>query len=174
MLQRLVLDTNVWLDWLLFDDPGVAPVKAAVAEGRAEIVIDEAVEAELARVLAYPFGNKSLDGDAQAALLAQFRIIARRIEGKREKAKEAGPGSPNHDSRFTNHAVPAEGGPLPVCSDPDDQKFLELALACGATFLVTRDDALLELTQHKTRPLPYRIVTPGELIAELESAGLKP
>jgi len=178
MLQRLVLDTNVWLDWLLFDDPGVAPVKAAVAEGRAEIVIDEAVEAELARVLAYPFGNKSLDGDAQAALLAQFRIIARRIEGKREKAKEAGPGSPNHDSRFilfntplrgTNHAVPAEGGPLPVCSDPDDQKFLEPALACGAAFLVTRDGALLELARHKARPLPYRIVTPGQLVAALNT-----
>ena len=30
--MRLVLDTNVWLDWLVFDDPALAPLKDAVAE----------------------------------------------------------------------------------------------------------------------------------------------
>ena len=43
-----VLDTNVWLDWLVFDDPAVAPLKSAVAGGRAEIRIDPACEAALA------------------------------------------------------------------------------------------------------------------------------
>ena len=86
-MLRLVLDTNIWLDWLMFDDPAVAPVKAAVAAGRAEIVMD--------------------------------------------------------------------------------QKFLELALACCAAFLVTRDGALLELARHKARPLPFRIVTPQQLAAVL-------
>ncbi len=52
---------------------------------------------------------------------------------------------------------------LPVCSDPDDQKFLELALACGAAYLVTKDRALLELARRSDRALPFRIVTPGEL-----------
>ena len=28
MGRRLILDTNVWLDWLLFDDPSVAALKA--------------------------------------------------------------------------------------------------------------------------------------------------
>jgi len=36
---RLVLDTNVWLDWLVFDDPSIATVKAAVATKRAEVFI---------------------------------------------------------------------------------------------------------------------------------------
>ena len=57
---------------------------------------------------------------------------------------------------------------LPKCGDPDDQKFLELALACGAAFLVTRDAALLELDRHKARPLPYRIVTPAQLAVALK------
>ena len=67
----LVLDTNVWLDWLLFDDPSVAALKAAVKEGRAEVFIDPAGEAELERVLAYDLGKHSLDAERQAACLAE-------------------------------------------------------------------------------------------------------
>lgn len=145
-MLRLVLDTNIWLDWLMFDDPAVAPLKTAVAAGRAEIVMDEAVEAELVRVLAYPFGTRTLDEGAQAGLISQCRRIARRDEGGMMRD---------------------EGSVLPACSDPDDQKFLELALACGAAFLVTRDGALLELARHKARPLPFRIVTPQQLAAVL-------
>ena len=142
MPLRLVLDTNIWLDWLVFDDPAVAPVKAAVAAGRAVLVMDEAGEAELARVLAYLFGRKTLAPEAQAVCLAECRRTSLRDEGD-GKGKE---------NRL-----------LPACSDPDDQKFLELALACGAAFLVTRDRDLLELARHRDRPLPYRIVTPQQL-----------
>jgi uncharacterized protein len=149
---RLVLDTNIWLDWLLFDDPQVAPIKAAVADGRAEVVIDESVEAELIRVLTYPFGAKTLPAEAQAANLARCRSIATRATSGTNNVEDG--------SR-------REEGLLPKCSDPDDQKFLELALACGAAFLVTRDGALLELARHKVRPLPYRIVSPRELAREL-------
>ena len=154
-MLRLVFDTNVWLDWLVFDDPAVAPVKAAVAEGRAAVFIDNAVEAELVRVLGYPFGARSLDAQAQATAIAQCLRVARRDEGP-----STGSGQARDEVRL-----------LPKCSDPDDQKFLELALACGAGFLLTRDEALLELARRKSRPLPYRIVTPGELVAEIEGGG---
>lgn len=30
-ILRLVLDTNIWLDWLVFGDPSVAPLKSALA-----------------------------------------------------------------------------------------------------------------------------------------------
>ena len=56
-MTRVVLDTNAWLDWLVFDDPGVAALRAAVEAGRAEAWIDAACEAELERVLAYPLGR---------------------------------------------------------------------------------------------------------------------
>ena len=134
MSVRLVLDTNVWLDWLVFGDPSIAPVKAAVAAKRAEVFIDAACEAELERALGYDLGKRTVD---IAACLAECRRVARRIDS----------------------AVPeAERAKLPACRDPDDQKFLEAALAARAEFLLTKDRALLDLAQ---RPLPFRILTPG-------------
>ncbi len=145
MTARLVLDTHIWLDWLVFDDPGIAPLRAAVESGAADVFIDSPCEQELARVLAYPIGKKALDGAAQAACLERCARIARKPEGD---ARGAQP-------------------PLPACRDPDDQKFLELARACAADFLVTKDRALLELAGRKRRPVAFRIVTPGALAREL-------
>jgi len=70
MPLRLVLDTNIWLDWLVFDDAGIAPLKAAAAAARAEIFIDDACAAELAAVLGYPLRKEILDAAAQAACMA--------------------------------------------------------------------------------------------------------
>jgi putative PIN family toxin of toxin-antitoxin system len=138
---RLVLDTNVWLDWLVFGDPAAAPIRAAVAAGRAAIFIDEACAAELARVLAYPLGRRALDAAAQAAALAECRRFALPIErqGLNDEAMS----------------------PLPRCRDPDDQKFLEAAAAARADMLITKDEALLELARRRAKP-PFRIVTPQE------------
>lgn len=142
-MLRAVLDTNVWLDWLAFDDAGVAPLRAAHAAGRLEIVIDAACEAELERVLAYDFGKRRLENTAQAAALDACRRVAVRVAPVPE-----GAGPPSF--------------PLPRCGDPDDQKFLELASVARADLLVTRDRALLDLAR---RRLPFRIVTPGEVSA---------
>ena len=140
--MRLVLDTNVWLDWLAFGDPSVAAIKAAVASGRAEVLIDAACEAELERALGYDLGRKfSLDAGAQAACLAECRRVARRIDSV---------------------APEAERAQLPACRDRDDQKFMEAALAADAHFLVTKDRALLELARRTTR---FRIVPPEGLEA---------
>ena len=147
-MQRLVLDTNVWLDWLVFGDPSAAPIQAAVESGRAMIHIDAACEAEFVRVLAYERGRRTLAPAAQAACHAQMCTIV--------------------------HIWDAAGGHplmrLPDCRDPDDQKFLELARACGADFLVSRDRALLEIGRRKGRPLPFAIVTPAALAHRLEAA----
>ncbi|MGH8742291.1 MAG: PIN domain-containing protein, partial [Burkholderiales bacterium] len=78
---RLVLDTQVWLDWLVFDDPSTLPVRNLLAADRAEVFIDAACEAELERVLGYRLGKRSLDAAARAACLAQCRAIAKRVQG---------------------------------------------------------------------------------------------
>jgi predicted nucleic acid-binding protein len=133
---RLVLDTHVWLDWLAFDDPSVAPLKAAVAADRAEIYLDAPCEAELERVLGYPIARRVAARELQVTRLAEARRMARRPERELEEGERAS---------------------LPRCSDPDDQKFLELALAARAGVLLTRDRALLQLA----RRVPFAIIPPA-------------
>ena len=142
--RRIVLDTNIWLDWLVFRDASVLFLRDALAGGRVEIVIDAACEAELERVLAYDLAKHSLDAGAQAAALAECRRIARRIDAA---------------------APEAARGNLPRCVDPDDQKFLELALAARADCLVTKDHKLLELARR--RP-PFAILKPGALLGRMQ------
>ena len=134
--RRVVLDTNIWLDWLVFHDPGMSFLKREVEEKRIEIFIDAACEAELERVLAYDLARHTLDAAAQAECLAECRRIARRIDAA----------APDAGRRL-----------LPRCADPDDQKFLELALAARADVLVTKDHKLLELAR---RTKPFRILNP--------------
>jgi putative PIN family toxin of toxin-antitoxin system len=141
--MKVVLDTNVWLDWLLFDDPGVAALRAAVDAGTAEVLIDAPCEAELERVLGYRFYGETLPPEKQAACLAECRRIARRVEADMSAAGR-------------------NAGRLPACRDPDDQKFLELAAAARADALVTKDDALLALAD---RGLPFLIAKPAMLRA---------
>jgi putative PIN family toxin of toxin-antitoxin system len=136
---KAVLDTNIWLDWLVFRDPGLAPLRAAFEAGRLEIFIDEACEAELARVLGYSLQKKILAAGEQSACVAECRRIARRIApAAAQRARTA-------------LAV------LPKCRDADDQKFLEAAAAAGADLLVTKDAALLELAR---RDVKFRIIKP--------------
>ena len=135
--MRIVLDTHIWLDWLVFFDPCVEPIREAHAAGGVEIVIDAACDAELVRALGYDLGKHSLDVQAQADRIARCRSLAKRVE----------PGT-------------AHG--LPKCRDPDDQKFLDAALAAQAGWLITKDRALLELARRRTRPVPFRIATPDE------------
>jgi putative PIN family toxin of toxin-antitoxin system len=140
--MRLVLDSNVWLDWLVFDDPAIAPIRAAVAAGYAQVFIDDACEAELRRVLSYKFNRKILEEAQQQACIARCLAVARRIDCAASELQKKN---------------------LPRCSDADDQKFLEAATAAHADYLVTKDAALLALSR---RGLPFRIVKPGGVVLE--------
>ncbi len=134
-MRRLVLDTNVWLDWLVFNDAALAPLKAQVGCGAAEIVMDAACDMELVRVLGYPLQKWTLDEATRSACIAHFRSIVRSVD------------------------TPA-AQKLPACRDPDDQKFLILAAGTGAHCLVTKDRDLLKLAKRR-HALPFHIVTPA-------------
>jgi len=137
--MRLVIDTQVWLDWLVFDDPSVAALRRTIAMQNVEVLIDDACLAELERVLSYPL-NRNVD---VAACLAVCRQTARRV--KIDKTQK-----------------------LPVCRDPDDQKFLELAAAAKADCLVTRDRDLLGLTR---RCAPWFRIVPPEAFGQSMAGG---
>lgn len=140
---RLVLDTNVWLDWLVFNDDGIAAISNAVEAEGAEIFVTTDCERELARVLTYPMRKTPLDAGTQAEYLARFHRLA----------------------CLRDHAPNGDAVALPCCADVDDQKFLELARDCRADFLITRDRDLLVFARRKYQPLPFRIVTPLQFAA---------
>jgi uncharacterized protein len=136
---RLALDTNIWLDWLVFEDLSVIPIKDMVKVGGAEIFISTSCEQELQRALAYSFGPKTIDIARQAVCLAQCRQVAQMLNGETSS-----------DGISRRH--------LPLCRDPDDQKFLELAYDSRADYLITKDLALLALDLHHAPRVPFRII----------------
>jgi putative PIN family toxin of toxin-antitoxin system len=143
--RRLVLDTNIWLDWLVFEDTGIARIRQLQEAGHVEILIDAPCEAEFAEVITRKFAKKSLDAQAQAAALAHCRRLTTRIEAQLSTPERAR---------------------LPRCKDPDDQKFLELAFAGEADILITKDRALLDIFRRKKkqvgRTVSFKILTPEE------------
>jgi len=55
--------------------------------------------------------------------------------------------------------VGQDAAELPRCKDSDDQKFLELAARAGAQYLISKDQALLELAP---RVAQFRILAPRD------------
>jgi putative PIN family toxin of toxin-antitoxin system len=132
----LVIDTNVVLDLLHFDDAVARPLRLALEAGRVRCVASAPTLDELQRVLAYP--EFDLDAVRQAVLFARYRALseaAQTVEGC------AG---------------------LPRCSDPDDQKFIELAAAVGAQGLVSKDRAVLKLRRRCAAQ--FLIMRPDEAV----------
>lgn len=140
--RTLVLDTNVVLDLIVFRNPAVQPLGRALDDGEAIAVTNHACLDELGRVLAYP--QLKLDGQAQSYALEDFR--------RRSTILDLPP-----------HGAAAE---LPICTDPDDQKFLELAWHGEAGFLVTRDKALLRLARAVARLGRFAVIMPGAFGAQ--------
>lgn len=132
-----VLDTNVWLDWLLFNDPGAVRLRQAHAAGMLALVASADTRAELAIVLA-----RSAFG------LSPAEVADRLAE---------------HDRVTTVREPPAPSVCSLRCKDPDDQKFLDLAVTCNATLLVTKDRALLRLAARMQRTYRVRIARPQDL-----------
>lgn len=122
-MRRVVLDTNVILDCWVFDDPGARSLKAALAAKQAVAVRSAETDAELDDVLARSrFGLAAAE---RRALLDQWQAQA-------------------------THVEVASAAPI-RCTDPHDQKFLDLALASGAHALFTKDKALLATAGHARR-----------------------
>jgi putative PIN family toxin of toxin-antitoxin system len=135
---RVVLDSNVWIDILVFDDPHTQPIRAALERGALEALIDARCLAELTYVLDYPqFAKREIDKAATLATLTRLTTFV-----------ELAPAPDGHAQ------------PLPKCKDRDDQKFLELAHAAGADWLVSKDRAVLKLARRIARDFAFQIAQP--------------
>jgi len=146
---RVVLDSNVWIDILVFDDPHTRPIRAALESGALAALIDDRCLAELTYVLDYPqFAQRAVD---KAAALATLGSLSQRVA----------PPAPAGDAR-----------PLPKCKDRDDQKFLELAHAAQADWLVSKDKAVLKMARRIARDFGFRIAQPAPFVAACLPAGV--
>lgn len=130
-----MLDTNVWLDLLVFDDPRATALRVALESGSVVAVADAPCRDEWQRVLGYPLLR--LEHARREALVEAFDALA-----------------------LPPPAMHAAGAALPRCRDPDDQKFLQLAQACGARWLLSRDRHLLSLAPRCRREGRFEITTP--------------
>ncbi len=113
-----VLDTNIVLDVFLFADPAAQPLREALIQARIRWISTAPMREELARVLGYPHIAKRMDFYQRSAddLLRDFDANSQTVEV-------------------------ATRAPL-RCKDPDDQCFIDLALANQAG-LLSKDHAVL-------------------------------
>lgn len=143
-LPRLVLDTNVCLDLFVFADASCAALREALQAGAIEALTDTACRDGWLAVLEYP--QLALEASRRAAAAAAFDAHLRLLP---------------QAQRLPTSALPK----LPRCADPDDQKFLELAQAGGARWLLSRDKELLKLTRRTQREHGFDVLTPQAWIA---------
>lgn len=122
----VVLDTNIVLDLLVFHDPRSAELRAAIEGGRLRWLATAPMRDELQRVLDYP--------QIQARLafhgLSPDQVMA----------------------AFDAHTTPCPAPPKApcTCKDPDDQKFIDLAVTHQAA-LLSKDKAVLAMRKRLER-----------------------
>ena len=122
---RVVLDTNVVLDWLLFRDAACTELAGRVQSRQLVWLATAPMRAELQGVLSLP--RLAAWGPDAEHILRVFDELAS-IRG----------------------AAPA-CGPALICRDPSDQKFIDLAVAAHAGWLFSKDRALLSLARRARR-----------------------
>jgi len=143
-LPRIVLDTNVVLDWLYFRDPRCTGLADAVAARRVDWIADVTMRDEIEHVLdrgnlgtRWPDGRRSVrDGWQRWATMVEPTTTM---------------------------------APLSMrCTDADDQKFIDLALDARAVALLSADRAVLRLARRAsawglaiTTVSAWRLALPG-------------
>lgn len=131
----VVIDTNVLLDWLVFEDPSASPVAAVLRAGEMRWIATQPMLDELADVLQ----RAGFERWQMRAATAMSRALQ---ECERVAHPPVPPAIQLH------------------CTDPDDQKFIDLALTHPARWLLSRDKALLRLAR-KARLRGVEILTPA-------------
>ena len=118
----LILDTNIILDLFVFNDPDLAALKPALLAGlenkQLNWIATQDMRIELERVLTYP---------KITPRMAFYQVTAAEVLDK-----------------FDQLATLVEPAPKAqwACKDPDDQRFIDLAVQNKAT-LLSKDQAVL-------------------------------
>jgi len=134
--QLIVIDSQSLFDWMVFCNPVCSGWNAALAGENWEWIFTSEMRSEFDFVAAKGFGARwPVDPVALAATWAR------------------------HGRAVDTPAPPGAAEQL-HCTDPDDQKFIDLAIAARARTLVTRDKALLKLARKALARHGLRICRP--------------
>jgi putative PIN family toxin of toxin-antitoxin system len=117
-VAQIILDTNIVLDLLVFDDTATAPLRDALQAGTLQWVATAPMRDELERVLEYPQIVKRL----QFYSLTAAQVLQAR------------------DAQVRTVKVPPKASV--TCKDPDDQKFIDLAVS-QQCLVLSKDHAVL-------------------------------
>ena len=126
-MQPLVLDTNVVLDAFVFGDASARPLREALLGPQWHWIATAAMREELRRVLAY---------EQLAPRLAFHHLTAEGVLAEFDRLARLVPAAPK---------APC------TCKDPDDQKFVDLAVAHQGSWLLSKDRAVLALRKRLAR-----------------------
>lgn len=138
----VVLDTNVILDWLVFRNPVRVELSRQIESGEVRWLVSTDTRNELAHVLRRGIGAGFFP-DVESIWSTWDRLAV------------------------TVEAAPLFGSASRMrCTDPDDQKFIDLALTHGARWLLSRDRAVLKLAK-RCVPLGLHVLTPERWIASI-------
>jgi uncharacterized protein len=124
MAQTLILDTNIWLDWLVFDDTSLSGIKEAQKNGAVQLVGSQRMRDELVDVLHRDF----------------LGVVYTRKQLAADVLLQA------YDTLVTTLPVPPNCPQL-RCRDIDDQMFLDLAAHQRVHALLTKDKQVLKLAK---------------------------
>ena len=117
---RAVLDTNIFVSSIFWEKGNPHRVVELAIDKKIEIFTSVDILRELERVLKRDFGEPDELIQRQTGLVFEYTNVI--VVGKKVNVVKA---------------------------DPDDNKILECAIACGADYIVTGDNHLLDIKEYK-------------------------
>lgn len=121
MKPTVILDTNILLDILVFDDQRAHPLRAALSGQELDALVTEDTLDELMDVISRP--QFSLDKQKQAEILLQWQSWSRLVK---QSDLQVAPWK---------------------CKDRDDQVFINLAFSFKPSTLISKDKLVLKLAK---------------------------
>ena len=121
MKPTVILDTNILLDILVFDDQRAHPLRVALSNQELDALVTEDTLDELIDVISRP--QFSLDKQKQAEILLQWQSWSRLVK---QSDLQVAPWK---------------------CKDRDDQVFINLAFSFKPSTLISKDKLVLKLAK---------------------------
>ncbi len=135
----LVLDTNVCLDLFVFHDARWALLMTGLQNGTLRAITSTACRDEWLAVLQYT--HLPVNEQNRAGIIEAF------------------------DELITcSNPLSSTNMKLPVCTDPDDQKFMEHARDGKVACLITKDKALLKCAKKVAQSGLFQIMSPESFL----------